>query len=220
MPTALTYPGVYIEEIPSGVRTITGVATSIALFLGWAPRGPIDRATRIASFGEYERVYGGLDQRTPLGHAVKQFFDNGGSDAYIVRLAAGTFAAASVTIGDLTVTANSPGLWGNNYRIRTTRRAAPDDARFRIEVLDHTNNDAVVESFENLSMESADPRFAQSAINGRSNFITVSVTGTTTPADGTRNLNDTVAGADGTVLTPGTGGTHSAFHNALTARFG
>ena len=46
MPVALTYPGVYIEEVPSGVRTITGVATSIALFIGWAPRGPIDRARR------------------------------------------------------------------------------------------------------------------------------------------------------------------------------
>ena len=46
MPVALTYPGVYIEEVPSGVRTITGVATSIALFIGWAPRGPTDRAVR------------------------------------------------------------------------------------------------------------------------------------------------------------------------------
>ena len=29
MPVAPTYPGVYIEEIPSGVHTITGVSTSI-----------------------------------------------------------------------------------------------------------------------------------------------------------------------------------------------
>jgi phage tail sheath protein FI len=217
MPAALLQPGVYIEEIPSGVRTIAGVATSIALFLGWAPRGPIDRAVRIANFSDYQRNYGGLDRRTPLGHAVKQFFDNGGSDAYIVRLAAGTFAASTVTIGDLTVTASSPGLWGDNYRIRTTRRPAPDDARFRIEVLDHANNDAVVESFENLSMDDADPRFAESAINGRSNFITVNVTGTGTPSDGTQDL---TGGDDGTVLTPGTGASHSDFHNALTAAFG
>src|SRR5919198_726181 len=217
MPQALLQPGVYIEEIPSGVRTIAGVATSIALFLGWAPRGPIDRAVRITNFSDYQRNYGGLDRRTPLGHAVKQFFDNGGSDAYIVRLAAGTFAASTVTIGDLTVTANSPGLWGDSYRIRTTRRPAPDDARFRIEVLDHINNDAVVESFENLSMDDADPRFAEAAVNGRSNFITVSVTGTGTPSDGTQDL---TGGDDGTLLTPGTGASHSDFHNALTAAFG
>ena len=44
MPVPVSYPGVYIEEIPSGVRTITGVATSIAAFVGWAPQGPTDRA--------------------------------------------------------------------------------------------------------------------------------------------------------------------------------
>ena len=217
MPAALLQPGVYIEEIPSGVRTIAGVATSIALFLGWAPRGPTDGAVRIANFSAYQRNYGGLDRRTPLGHAVKHFFDNGGSDAYIVRLAAGAFAASSVTIGDLTVTASSPGLWGDSYRIRTTRRPAPDAARFRIEVLDHANNDAVVESFENLSMDDADPRFAESAVNGRSTFIRVTVTGAGTPSDGTQDL---TGGADGTVLTPGTGASHSDFHNALTAAFG
>ena len=42
MPAALTYPGVYIEEIPSGVRTITGVATSITAFVGYTQRGPTD----------------------------------------------------------------------------------------------------------------------------------------------------------------------------------
>ena len=43
MPIAPLRPGVWIEEIPSGLRTITGVATSIAVFVGWAPRGPTDR---------------------------------------------------------------------------------------------------------------------------------------------------------------------------------
>jgi hypothetical protein len=217
MPVALLQPGVYIEEIPSGVRTITGVATSIALFLGWAPRGSTDRATRITNFSDYQRAYGGLDRRTLLGHAVKQFFDNGGSDAYIVRLVGAGAGAASVAIDQLTVTASSPGLWGDSYRIRITQRAAPDNARFKLEVLDHDNNDAVVESFENLSMDAADPRFAESAINERSNFITVAVAANTTPPNGTSDL---AGGADGTLLTPGTGAAHSDFHNALTASFG
>src|SRR5438046_8432913 len=109
MPLPLTYPGVYIEEVPSGVRTITGVATSIGLFIGWAARGPIDEAVRIASFADYERTYGGLDQRTLLGYAVRQFFDNGGSDAYVIRLVAAAdeahpsiapAAAATLTVGN------------------------------------------------------------------------------------------------------------------------
>ena len=39
MPVALTYPGVYVEEIPSGVHTITGVSTSVTAFIGYTQRG-------------------------------------------------------------------------------------------------------------------------------------------------------------------------------------
>ena len=86
MPATLTYPGVYIEEIPSGVHTITGVATSIAAFVGWAPKGPVDQATLVQSFLDYEALFGGLDSDSPLGYAVNQFFANGGQQAYIVRI--------------------------------------------------------------------------------------------------------------------------------------
>jgi phage tail sheath protein FI/uncharacterized protein YjdB len=81
-----TYPGVYIEELSSGVHTITGVATSIAAFVGWAPQGPVSDATLVESWAEYEALFGGLDSRSDLGYAVNQFFNNGGQQAYIVRL--------------------------------------------------------------------------------------------------------------------------------------
>jgi phage tail sheath protein FI len=213
VPATLTFPGVYIEEVPSGVRTISGVATSIALFIGWTPRGRADKAVRITSFADYERAFGGLDARTPLGHAVRQFFDNRGSDAYIVRLVGGGATASTAVIGDLTATAVSPGLWGDGYAVRTTRRPAPDDARFRLDVLDLKNASAVVESFQNLSMDASDSRFAASVINDRSGFITVSVANNNPPADTTANFG---GGADGTLLTPGT----ANFHTALTAVFG
>ena len=70
MPTTPTFPGVYIEEIPSGVRTITGVATSIAAFIGWAARGANDGAQLILSWSDYEREFGGLDSRSLLGYSV------------------------------------------------------------------------------------------------------------------------------------------------------
>jgi len=60
VPIAPTYPGVYIEEIPSGVRTITGVATSITAFIGRTRRGPVDEPVVINNFGEFETVFGGL----------------------------------------------------------------------------------------------------------------------------------------------------------------
>jgi uncharacterized protein len=86
MPVTPTYPGVYIEEIPSGVRTITGVATSITAFIGRAKRGPVNEAKTINSFADYERIFGGLDLNSSMSFAVRDFFLNGGSQAIIVRL--------------------------------------------------------------------------------------------------------------------------------------
>lgn len=86
MPAALTYPGVYIEEIPSGVRTITGVATSITAFIGRTQRGSTNKAVTINNFSDFERIFGGLWLDSSLGYAVRDFYLNGGSQAIIVRL--------------------------------------------------------------------------------------------------------------------------------------
>jgi phage tail sheath protein FI len=86
MPVQPTYPGVYISEIPSGVRTITGVSTSITAFVGRACRGPTDQPVTINSFGEFQRTFGGLWDKSRLGFAVRDYFLNGGSQAIIVRL--------------------------------------------------------------------------------------------------------------------------------------
>lgn len=86
MPAALTYPGVYVEEVSSGVRTITGVATSITAFVGRALRGPVNEAVTLNSFGDFERTFGGLWLDSQLGYAVRDFFLNGGGQAVVVRL--------------------------------------------------------------------------------------------------------------------------------------
>src|SRR6266851_7844357 len=86
MSVGLTYPGFYIEELPSGVHTITGVATSITTFIGWAPKGPVDRAVLLESWAEFQSEFGGLYPGAYLGYAVNQFFTNGGRQAYIIRL--------------------------------------------------------------------------------------------------------------------------------------
>src|SRR5262245_24782415 len=163
MPLPLTYPGVYVEEVPSGVRTITGVATSIGLFIGWAARGPIDRAVRIASFADYERRYGGFDQRTLLGYAVQQFFNNGGSDAYVIRLAAvadpddssiEAAVAATAEAGGQTFTAASPGEWAEKYAVRVSPRTDSGfTERFKVEVVDEETESVVFEVYENVSVD-------------------------------------------------------------------
>src|SRR3954454_18731711 len=87
MPVQLSYPGVYIQEIPSGSRAITGVATSVAAFVGRAARGPVDEPVPIGSFAEFERRFGGLWRDSGLGYAVRDFCIYGGSCALVVRVA-------------------------------------------------------------------------------------------------------------------------------------
>ena len=115
MPVTPTYPGVYIEEVPSGVRTITGVATAITAFIGRAPRGPVNDPTRVQNFGDYTRAFGGLSLDSTMSFAVQQFFNNGGTNAVIVRVyepSAGETGIGSVVLaadvrarGTLTLTA-------------------------------------------------------------------------------------------------------------------
>ncbi|HYJ87995.1 MAG TPA: phage tail sheath subtilisin-like domain-containing protein [Pyrinomonadaceae bacterium] len=86
MPATLTYPGVYVEEISSGVHTITGVATSITAFIGRALLGPVNEPIIVNSFGDFERTFGGLWLESSMSFAVRDFYLNGGSQAIIVRL--------------------------------------------------------------------------------------------------------------------------------------
>src|SRR5437016_500024 len=99
MPATLTFPGVYVEEVPSGVRTITGVATSITAFVGRTARGPVNEAYTIHSFGEFEQKFGGLWSKSTLGYAIADFFRNGGSTAIIVRLFQNPAAPAAPAAG-------------------------------------------------------------------------------------------------------------------------
>ena len=196
MPIAVSYPGVYIEEIPSGVRTITGVATSITAFVGWASKGATDKAELVLSWTDFDRKFGGLDSRSLLGHAVSHFFANGGQRAYVVRLvttgsstAADNAAAAAVTLDTkLTVTARNPGAWGNDYAIVTKKRA-DDASRFQLKVVrvKEEKKGIPIEVFENLSMKPDDARYVVNVLKAESLFVGAQVLGappaTDPPAD-------------------------------------
>ena len=91
---------------------VDGVATGIAAFIGRALKGPVSRPLTVKSFSEFQRHFGGLWQPSTLSYAVEQFFDNGGREARIVRVANGarpptlTLPAAG---GALTLIAVNPG---------------------------------------------------------------------------------------------------------------
>lgn len=150
MPVTPTYPGVYIEEIPSGVRTITGVATSITAFVGRAQRGPVNEPVTINSYTDFERVFGGLWLESTLGSAVRSFYMNGGSQAIIVRLH-NAAAPATLKLGDLTLEAANPGTWGNHLRARVDHDVLGADTTFNLSIRD--GNTGQVELFRNVSID-------------------------------------------------------------------
>jgi len=137
MPATLSYPGVYIEEIPSGVRTIIGVPTSITAFLGRAPLGPTNEPVSVNSFGDFERTFGGLAVDCPMSYAVRDFYINGGSQALIVRLyqakALDTVTNTIITVDDLTLEAVSEGAWGKDIRVMLDPEV-PDEVRTRLKL--------------------------------------------------------------------------------------
>jgi Bacteriophage tail sheath protein len=182
MPVTPTYPGVYIEELPSGVHTITAVSTSVTAFAGFTPRGPIETPVTLTSFADFERGFSGLSADSVLSYAVQHFFLNGGSLAIVVRLASGakyatgTIKAAGSTA--LTVTANNPDTWSDTLRVAIDHNT-PAEGAFNLQVFDLTG--AVRESFTNLSMTSTDPNFVTSIVNPGSALINVAAQGTTAP---------------------------------------
>jgi phage tail sheath protein FI len=105
-----TYPGVYIQELPSSSHTITPAPTSIAAFVGFTHPLQTPPASKVQdtpanvlfSFADYQTLYGGFFSCPGLpdyvGQAVFQFFQNGGSQAYVVGLTNPSFPTASVTL--------------------------------------------------------------------------------------------------------------------------
>ena len=131
---ALSYPGVYIQEIPSGVRTITGVATSITAFIGRALRGPVNEPIRVQSFGEFERIFGGLWAESTLGYAVMQFFLNGGGDALIVRVGS-ISKTATLDANGLKLVARDAGKKGNSLKATIEDAGNGDANQFKLTIV-------------------------------------------------------------------------------------
>ena len=120
-------PGVYVEEFDSGAVPMQGVSTSTAGFIGLADRGPvIGKPQLVTSFADYKRAYGGYLAEAKYGtarflpYAVEQFFINGGSRAYIMRITAEGAKEATAAVGMLKITAANPGEWGDKIRVSIT----------------------------------------------------------------------------------------------------
>jgi Bacteriophage tail sheath protein len=100
-----SYPGVYVEELPNLSHSVTAAPTSVTVFVGYShpfktPPGNFGAPVELFSFSDYIANFGGFFELNPwlpdyLGNAVFQFFQNGGSDAWVVGLQATEFLDSS-----------------------------------------------------------------------------------------------------------------------------
>jgi len=182
MTVAVSYPGVYVGELSSGVRTIVGVSTSIGMFLGRAKQGELSKPVRCLSYADFERAFSTVYADSDLARAVKLFFDNGGSDCYVMRISDPTAAAATLTllteskVATLLVTAKSAGSSGNDIRIVVNYNTASPEATFNLEVFRWGGGSGVRqktqrEYYPGLSMDITHPRYCEDVVNGASNLI-------------------------------------------------
>jgi phage tail sheath protein FI len=185
MPT-VSYPGVYIQEIPSGVRSISGVSTSIAAFIGMTKRGPLNLPTRVLGFKDYERVFSDDTSQGEMTDQVRQFFINGGEQAYIVRIADGALPA-SVQLPNaggatvLTLTSRDAGLDANQIRARVDYDTASPERTFNLElfreVFDASGQPqtSASELHADLSMDPSAARYVLTVLSQQSQLATGAV---------------------------------------------
>ncbi len=191
MPNQLTYPGIYIEEVPSGVHPITGASTSDTAFVDYFPRGPIASATRVTSFTEFQSIFGGPDAQSAASFAVLQYFQNGGQVAWIVRIVpASSPAVATITLTGssppqdaLVVSASSAGKWGSNLQVAVTQTVPADGSAFNLFVRESVpdgaggRRTAATEVHRNLTMTVGSASYAVDAVNASSSLVVLSEPG-------------------------------------------
>ena len=187
MPVQVSYPGVYVQEVPSGVRTITGVSTSVALFIGMTNQGPLKVPTRVLSFAEFERVFGTDISSGQMTDQVRQFFLNGGQTAYIMRIAEGALAASSRLRDEansadvLTLEARSAGTIGDTVRVDVDYDTSSPESTFNMTIFREEVDPAGViqtvefESFKELTMRPDVGNNVVSVLELQSRLVTAKV---------------------------------------------
>jgi phage tail sheath protein FI len=183
MAVAVSYPGVYIQELSSGVRTIVGVSTSIGMFLGRSKLGELRRPERCLNYPDFERKFSSEYAESDLARSVRLFFDNGGSECFVMRIADASAAAAAVTLKDeagvdsLRLTARSAGLFGNDIRAVVSYNTAQPEQTFNLELFRWVKasngqlQKSQVESYTGLSMDVSHPRYCEDVLLTNSKLV-------------------------------------------------
>ncbi len=178
-----TYPGVYVQEISSGVHTIVGVSTSRGLFIGRTKKGPLNKPKLCLGFTDFERNFSSDTSVGDMARYVKLFFQNGGMDCYIMRIASGaTYASVTLLAEDgvtkaLKLTAKNAGLEGETIRAAVTYCGAQPEATFNLELFNWetdssgTKTKTNTETWKSLSMNPKSTLYAPTVISQNSKLV-------------------------------------------------
>jgi phage tail sheath protein FI len=180
---------VYVQEVPSGVRTIAGVSTSVALFVGFTRSGPVNTPIRCTTYSDYVARFGEDVTAGEMTPQVKLFFQNGGTQCYVLRVAEG-FASSQITLraedaatAVLTLTAASPGVSGDLIRAAVSYNGTQPEDTFNLELFrwEPMPNGTLVrqagEIWRGLSMDPGSGAFAPAVLNASSKLVTAAVAG-------------------------------------------
>lgn len=182
-----TYPGVYVQEISSGVRSIAGVSTSIGMFIGRTRKGPLNQAVRVYSYTDFERTFSSDVSIGAMADHVRLFFLNGGTDCYVMRIAKGATFAQTVLLAEdgvtqsLRLTAKSPGAIGNTIRAVVSYGGANPETTFNLDLfreeVDSGGRVTILEAetYKNLSMNPDAPLYAPGVITSNSALASADV---------------------------------------------
>jgi phage tail sheath protein FI len=228
MPETL-HPGVYVQEVSSGVSPIQGVSTSTAAFVGIADKGPVPgtllptgqaaQPLEVTSFTEYSRNFGGFRADSFLTYAVQAFFQNGGQQLYVVRVIppppptpppatpVPAVATAGVNISGITISAVNQGAWGDNIWVQVLPASDGVATDFKLVVKVGASlaeaQGNTVESYDNVTfLPASGPMpagYVRSAVNGSSEYIAITADVTAFPA--ATALTQLTGGNDGDTTT-------------------
>ncbi|MER2518080.1 phage tail sheath family protein [Candidatus Accumulibacter phosphatis] len=200
MPEYLS-PGVYVEEVSSGIKPVEGVGTSTGAFVGIAQRGPIGKPRLITNWTQFTATFGGFVENGYLAYAVYQFFSEGGTRCYVIRAAKGSATtlkkAETAAMGSLVVRANSEGIWGNALSAVVADETTLPGGSVRIDYfqLSIVYDGAVVEAFDNVTLDEARPDHVLKRVDSK--WVEMVDNGATRPPNGTTPL---AGGLDGDTL--------------------
>ncbi len=215
----VAYPGVYINEVPSGSRTITGVSTSIAVFVGRTERGKLNKPTILFNYSDFSRNFGTSTADSELATATRLFFENGGTQAYVMRIANGasssevTLRAQVGAIKVLKVVAREAGTTGEQLRLAIDYDTPTPDSTFNIRVFrvdPETLAETQSELFANVSMDSAEARYVVDIVEAESQLVSVEDLGAAQVEGytlGARMISQANSGAIATAMGNGGNGT-------------